>query len=79
MFTAPQIATLAAAYSKATQTSLSALGVLIFSDHRFFKNLASGRDCTTGNAAVASRWLIDNWPADAEWPVDVPRQDVEAA
>ena len=79
MFTARELAALASAYCEATQMSLAGLGVVIFSDHRFFKNLASGRDCTTGNAAIASRWLIENWPADVEWPADVPRRKLEAA
>ena len=79
MFTARELATLAAAYSEATQTSLSAIGEAIFKDHKFFKNLAGGKDCTTANAAMASRWLLENWPTDAEWPADVPRREAEAA
>lgn len=73
VFTAPQLAVLSTEYAAATQTSLASLGDRIFNDHRFFKRLVSGLDCTTQSAAKASRWLVENWPGNAPWPDDVPR------
>lgn len=79
MITAPHLAKLAAAYTAATGTSFAAIGVQIFNDHRFFKRLASGLDCTTQSAAKATAWFIANWPDKVPWPDDVPRPAAPAA
>ncbi|MDO5648909.1 hypothetical protein [Paracoccus sp. (in: a-proteobacteria)] len=40
----------------------------------FFKNMIErGYDCRTRTAARLMQWFADNWPADLEWPADVPR------
>jgi hypothetical protein len=73
MLTAPDLATLAIQYAAAKQTTLAAIGTTLFNDHRFFKRLASGADCTTQSAAKASQWLAEHWPSDVPWPDGVPR------
>ena len=39
----------------------------------FFKNLMAGGDCRTTTAARVLSWFDENWPADLEWPRDIPR------
>lgn len=39
----------------------------------FFKKLMAGGDCRTATAARVLAWFSDNWPADLEWPRDIPR------
>ncbi|SOC19646.1 hypothetical protein SAMN05877831_11829 [Rhodobacter maris] len=39
----------------------------------FFKKLMSGGDCRTATAARVLIWFSENWPADLEWPRDIPR------
>ncbi len=39
----------------------------------FFAKLKAGGDCRTGTAAKLMLWFADNWPADLEWPRDIPR------
>ncbi|MGJ8606193.1 MAG: hypothetical protein ACSHXH_18935 [Marivita sp.] len=39
----------------------------------FFKNLMDGSDCRTATAAKVLAFFHDNWPADLEWPADIPR------
>lgn len=74
MFTSPQLAALANSYCAATDTSLSALGMRLFNDHQFFKRLNSGMDCRSLRAAELSRWFVENWPDEAQWPDEVPRE-----
>ncbi|MCB1395948.1 MAG: hypothetical protein KDJ98_08240 [Rhodobacteraceae bacterium] len=39
----------------------------------FFKKLIAGGDCRTATAARVLSWFDANWPADLEWPRDIPR------
>ncbi len=39
----------------------------------FFKKLIDGGDCRTTTAARIVAWCAQNWPADLEWPHDIPR------
>lgn len=39
----------------------------------FFKKLMDGGDCRTATAARVLAWFDANWPADLEWPRDIPR------
>lgn len=39
----------------------------------FFKKLIAGGDCRTATAARVLGWFNENWPADLEWPRDIPR------
>jgi len=41
----------------------------------FFKKLLEGGDCRTATAARVLGWFDQNWPADLEWPRDIPRPD----
>lgn len=38
-----------------------------------YDRLRRGCDITTRRAARILQWLSDHWPADLEWPSDIPR------
>ena len=39
----------------------------------FYARLVAGHDITTRRAERVAQWLSDHWPADLEWPADIPR------
>lgn len=39
----------------------------------FLSKLMKGGDLKTRTADRAFQWFSDHWPADLEWPSDVPR------
>jgi hypothetical protein len=41
-----------------------------------FERLREGKGCTIKTATKVMSWFSENWPADLEWPADVPRPDV---
>ena len=41
----------------------------------FYGRLRAGHDITTRRAARVAQWLSDHWPADLEWPSDIPRPE----
>ncbi|MBA3908312.1 MAG: hypothetical protein C0524_00210 [Rhodobacter sp.] len=51
-----------------------AISMRIFGKGDFFHNIiAKGADCRTRTAERVLTWFADNWPADLEWPRDIPR------
>lgn len=40
---------------------------------RLFSRLRQGHGCTVETYNRALQWFSDRWPADLEWPADVPR------
>ncbi len=42
-------------------------------DGQFFDRLRRGKTCTIKTAASVLDWFNQNWPADLEWPRDIPR------
>jgi hypothetical protein len=42
-----------------------------------FKRLREGHGCTVRTAKSVSKWFAENWPADLEWPADVPRPSIK--
>lgn len=44
----------------------------------FFKKLSQpGAGCHIRTAERLLRWFSENWPADLEWPRDVPRPAIQ--
>lgn len=41
--------------------------------NRFFLRLKDGRGCHIDTFDQVTRWFVANWPADLEWPRDIPR------
>lgn len=51
-----------------------AISMRAMSKGDFFKRLMRpGADCRTQTAVRLTDWFSDNWPADLEWPRDIPR------
>lgn len=73
MFTAAQTLALANAFSAATGMSLYKVGLLACNNNKIFPRMAAGRGCHTGSLERAGTYFLDNWPAFAPWPDDVPR------
>ena len=59
-------------FAEARGITLRSLGSYMVRDAYFFERLESGR-VTFRRAGRALQWLADNWPADREWPADIPR------
>lgn len=61
------------AYASHRSISRWRVSFLARGDGMFFKRLADGKSCTIKTADQVLRWFSDNWPADLEWPRDIPR------
>ena len=42
----------------------------------FYARLKRGHDLTMRRAAIVAQYLSDHWPANTEWPTDIPRPPV---
>lgn len=50
-----------------------AISMRVLGKGDFFKKLKDGGDCRTATAARVLAFFGANWPADLEWPRDIPR------
>ncbi len=50
-----------------------AISMRALSKGDFFLKLKGGGDCRTATAARVMSYFGDHWPADLEWPRDIPR------
>ena len=48
----------------------------ITTNARLFERLRAKKGCTVSTFGTALNWFSKNWPADLEWPADIPRPDV---
>jgi hypothetical protein len=46
---------------------------LILNKGQFFNDLRKGAGCTLRTSDKVTAWFAANWPADLEWPRDIPR------
>ena len=60
-------------YAAARQIAVTSACVYAASQARLVDRLRAGRDITTRRAERIIQWLSNHWPADAEWPPDIPR------
>lgn len=65
--------TIASTYSAHVGLKLSTIGAYSVNDGKFFDRLGAGGSCTLRTARRVFDYLSDNWPADLEWPRDIPR------
>lgn len=63
----------ATAFASHRRLSISRVSTLVFGDGRKLKMVGEGGDLTTGRFEMAMRWFSANWPADLDWPAEVPR------
>lgn len=65
---------LAVEYGRCRKVRLWRVGHLAAGRGSFFVDLQSGRrQCQTGTYERIVQWFSDHWPADLEWPSDIPR------
>lgn len=53
----------------------STIGRFSAGDGDFFSRIRDGATFTTRKYDAVVVWFSENWPADAEWPTDVPRPE----
>jgi hypothetical protein len=68
--------TLASAYAQHIDRSLKTVARHIGLHSIVFERLARGEGCRVDTFNKAMGWFLANWPADLDWPADVPRPDV---
>lgn len=68
-----QLICLCDAYASHRSLSRWRVSFLARGDGMFFKRLAEGSSCTLKTATLIFQWFSDHWPADLEWPRDIPR------
>jgi len=73
MITAKHILTLAKAYATSLNVPLSTASSRVFDDGKKLTAIEDGGDITLGRANAAVQSFSDHWPADAEWPPEMPR------
>ena len=65
---------LASRYASWRHVSLWRVGHLAAKRGSFFVDLREGRrHCQTNTYSRVLQWFADRWPADLEWPAEVPR------
>ncbi len=64
---------LAEAYALHRGLKISTVSTYAATDGKWIDGLKSGASCTLRKAAAVTQWFSDHWPADLEWPRDIPR------
>lgn len=52
---------------------LSTVSTYAANDGKWLSSLRGSASCTLRKAGIVVRWFSDRWPADLEWPADIPR------
>lgn len=64
---------LAHAYAGGVHWKLSTVGKIAAGYGRFFERLGEGKTFTVRKYDSVVLWFSMNWPADLDWPANVPR------
>lgn len=70
------LTTLSEMLSQFTGRSEATISTKIVGQARLFSRLKAGRGCNAHTYQNVMDWFSANWPADLEWPADVPRPDL---
>ena len=65
--------TLAETYTAFVNRSEATVSNQITTHARFFERIRAGKGCNFITFKKALAWFHENWPADLEWPSDIPR------
>ena len=69
-----QIARLADTYVQHRQLKLSTVSTYAANDGKWLDNISKpGVSCTVRKAHSVIQWFATHWPADLDWPRDIPR------
>jgi len=77
MNTTETILRLADVYAAHLGLSHWRVAFLLRGDGTFLKKLRAGSTCTVKTAEAALNWFSTHWPADLEWPLEIPRPSVQ--
>lgn len=61
------------AYANHLGLELSTVSTYAANDGKWLAGLKKNTSCTLRKASVVIGWFSDHWPADLEWPNDIPR------
>ena len=67
------VLTLFTLYCGRTGKSAARVSTLIWNHGGRQKRIQEGGDLTTRSYERACQWFSDRWPADLDWPEDIPR------
>ncbi len=68
--------TLAEAYGTHINRSLNVVAGRAGQHNCLFYRLKEGLGCNVATLRETFAWFSDNWPADLEWPADIPRPPI---
>lgn len=68
---------LAEGYAAHRGLMLSTVSTYAAGDGKFFGKLKGSSSCTLKTADNVTLWFAQNWPADLEWPADIPRPEIK--
>lgn len=68
-----QLIRLAESYASHCGLTLSTVSTYAANDGKWLIGLKGQTSCTLRKASTVMLWFAQNWPADLEWPSDVPR------
>lgn len=68
---------LASTYAGYVKRSLMTVAKRAGVHNKTFVLLGQGKGCHVDTYQAAFRWFDANWPADLEWPTDVPRPSAQ--
>lgn len=63
------------AYARHRGLELSTVSTYAAGDGKWLVRLKGPASCTLRKAAAVIQWFSERWPADLEWPNDIPRPD----
>ncbi|WP_420478264.1 hypothetical protein [Brevundimonas sp. FT23028] len=73
------LTTCADEFARLTKREPSTVARLATGDWRFYERIEAGASFTARKYDAVMAWFSGNWPADAEWPVGVPRPTFQPA
>lgn len=64
---------LADAYARYANITHWRVSFIVRKDGQFFDRLRRGGGCTVATSQKVFQWFSNHWPADLDWPPDIPR------
>lgn len=61
------------AYASHLDLELSTVSTYAANDGKWLAGLKGKASCTLRKADAVMEWFSDHWPAELEWPRDIPR------
>jgi hypothetical protein len=66
---------LARSYAAHESVKLTTVSSRVFNDGKKLSALEAGGDLHSRRLHDAMQWLSANWPADLDWPAEIPRPE----